>query len=325
MSGPLWHSQGRCEERDAERGLIKDICRKSCGICTPIYAGGGGSSVRDTGNSIQNKPSIVAAPAAAVDHTTTDKQAKPQEGIILSVKKPTHKLQQSTDPNLPPPPKLPEFSEKEIEMLKVDVMINKPMSVDPEYLQTQYAAGMVPDIIDATGSVVSSNTVCNPMDHGDAQLLSRIHLPSVSDKDLHLDSAGKPLRIFCGIYTMEANHNTNVKATRNTWAKKCDGFIAFSTVDDVSIPAVAILHEGKEAYDNMWQKSRSIWKYIYTHLRDKYDFFLLGGDDMFYIVENLRLYLGSVEITTLREEREGNMGFITVTLMYSWVLFWKYL
>lgn len=218
---------------------------------------------------------------------------------------PEHRLQQSTDPNLPPPPQLPEYSEKEIEMLRVDLMINKPMTVDPEYLQKQYRAGQVPDYVDGAGTVVAENNQCEPMDRGDAQLLSRIHVASSEERNLNVDADGKPLRIFCAIYTMESNHDTNVKATRNTWAKRCDGFIAFSTKDDPTIPAVAIMHEGKEAYDNMWQKSRSIWKYVHAHLRDQYDFFLLGGDDMFYIVENLRAYLGSEEITTLRKEREG--------------------
>lgn len=55
----------------------------------------------------------------------------------------------------------------------------------------------------------------------------------------------------------------------------------------------------------MWQKSRSIWKYINAHLVNEYDYFLLGGDDMFYIIENLRAYLGSDEITKLQMERNG--------------------
>ena len=104
---------------------------------------------------------------------------------------------------------------------------------------------------------------------------------------------------------MEQSHATNAKATRNTWAKKCDGFIAFSTVEDPSFPSVNILHEGDESYDNMWQKSRSIWKYIHAFLVDQYDFFLLGGDDMMYVVENLRAYLGSEEIIHSRAERNG--------------------
>ena len=62
---------------------------------------------------------------------------------------------------------------------------------------------------------------------------------------------------------------------------------------------------GEESYDNMWQKSRSIWKYIATHYLNSFDYFLLGGDDMFYIIENLRAYLNSQEIQTLRNERDG--------------------
>ena len=62
---------------------------------------------------------------------------------------------------------------------------------------------------------------------------------------------------------------------------------------------------GEESYDNMWQKSRSIWKYIATHYLDSFDYFLLGGDDMFYIIENLRAYLNSQEIQTLQNERNG--------------------
>ena len=41
--------------------------------------------------------------------------------------------------------------------------------------------------------------------------------------------------------------------------QQCTGFVAFSTVTDESIPSFHIEHEGEEAYDNMWQKSRSIW------------------------------------------------------------------
>ena len=49
-----------------------------------------------------------------------------------------------------------------------------------------------------------------------------------------------------------------------------------------------IKHEGPEDYENMWQKSRAIWKYINFHYRDDFDWFVLGGDDVFLIVENLR-------------------------------------
>ncbi|CAM9386478.1 unnamed protein product, partial [Ectocarpus fasciculatus] len=88
----------------------------------------------------------------------------------------------------------------------------------------------------------------------------------------------------------------SVKSTIETWGKRCDGFIAFSTVTDPEYSAYRIEHEGEESYNNMWQKSRAIWKHIGKHYAGEYDFFLLGGDDMWFVVENLRAYLGSAEI-----------------------------
>jgi len=102
-------------------------------------------------------------------------------------------------------------------------------------------------------------------------------------------------KILCSIYTYHKNHDTNVKATRETWASRCDGFIAFSDQNDAKIPTFKIDHQGDESYKNMWQKSRSIWKYVHHWYKDEFDWFLIGGDDMFIIVENLRKYLSSPE------------------------------
>ena len=185
----------------------------------------------------------------------------------------------------------------------IQQQLHGPMTVDPTLLHREYLEGNVPD--KPTGG-----DQCQLKGKPEGNMLSRIPVadmegPTHKAHGSYLDSNGKPLRIFCGIYTMEKNHGTNVEATRSTWAKRCDGFIAFSTVEDPKIPSVNILHEGDEAYDNMWQKSRSIWRYIHNHMADDYDFFLLGGDDMFYIIENLRAYLGSEEITRAREEQSG--------------------
>jgi glycoprotein-N-acetylgalactosamine 3-beta-galactosyltransferase len=79
---------------------------------------------------------------------------------------------------------------------------------------------------------------------------------------------------------------------------KCDGFLVASNVTDPSIDAVNIVHEGEEAYNNIYQKVRSIWSYVYDHYYESYDWFHIGGDDLFLIVENLRYYLESEEIRT---------------------------
>mmetsp|Transcript_3160 Transcript_3160/g.6616 ORF Transcript_3160/g.6616 Transcript_3160/m.6616 type:complete len:1023 (+) Transcript_3160:49-3117(+) len=102
-------------------------------------------------------------------------------------------------------------------------------------------------------------------------------------------------KIFCLVYTIEKNHHT-IPAIKETWGKKCDGFMVASTKTDRELGTVNIPHEGPEEYNNIWQKVRSMWSYVYDNYYEKYDWFHIGGDDLYLIVENLRLYLESEEI-----------------------------
>eukprot|EP00597_Dinobryon_sp_UTEXLB2267_P003148 CAMPEP_0170074866 /NCGR_PEP_ID=MMETSP0019_2-20121128/12111_1 /TAXON_ID=98059 /ORGANISM="Dinobryon sp., Strain UTEXLB2267" /LENGTH=284 /DNA_ID=CAMNT_0010285479 /DNA_START=836 /DNA_END=1687 /DNA_ORIENTATION=- len=111
---------------------------------------------------------------------------------------------------------------------------------------------------------------------------------------------------------MAAHHSTKVEALTSTWTTPqpgispgCTAFLAFSTETDLSLPSIYVPHLGEESYNNMWQKSRSIWKYIYKFYRNEFDWFLLGGDDMYYIMENLYAYLESPEIIEERNKGQG--------------------
>jgi len=193
--------------------------------------------------------------------------------------------------------------------------------VDPYVAQRQWHDGLLPDPM--VGAQQSVQCEMHRRPNGD--LLGNVHVDKANSLE-DLQKPGMP-RVFCGIYTMESKHANNVQATRETWAKKCTGFVAFSTADDPSIPgrpalpplsffaclltymfvfmfcvAMAIKHEGEESYNNMWQKSRSIWKHIARHYADEFDYFLMGGDDMFYLVENLIRYLGSEEIVAAQRD-----------------------
>jgi glycoprotein-N-acetylgalactosamine 3-beta-galactosyltransferase len=100
-------------------------------------------------------------------------------------------------------------------------------------------------------------------------------------------------KIMCLVYTMETAHANSIRAIRETWASGCDGFLAFSTRSDPRIPAISLPHDGPEDYNNMWQKVRSIWRFVGTHYAGDFDFFLMGGDDLFVLPQNLRNYLRS--------------------------------
>lgn len=71
-----------------------------------------------------------------------------------------------------------------------------------------------------------------------------------------------------------------------------------SNLTDTSVGAVNLPHEGPEEYNNIYQKVRSMWAYAYDNYYEKYDWFHIGGDDLFLLMENLKLYLESEEILT---------------------------
>ena len=107
-------------------------------------------------------------------------------------------------------------------------------------------------------------------------------------------TASVPPRILCMIYTMANAHHAQVRAIRETWAGGCDGFLAFSTESDPRIPAISLPHDGEESYNNMWQKVRSIWRFVGEHYANDFDFFFLGGDDLFVLPQNLRSYVATL-------------------------------
>jgi len=101
-------------------------------------------------------------------------------------------------------------------------------------------------------------------------------------------------KLLCITYTYKKNHDTNVKSILQTWGPKCDGHLVISDETDDSVNAINLPHNGKEAYNNIWQKIRSTWKYVHTYYREEFDWFVIGGDDMYIIVENLKFYLATL-------------------------------
>ncbi len=137
---------------------------------------------------------------------------------------------------------------------------------------------------------------CAKRDNDWRMMHKRVVVETGYDKTKN-ESGEKRDKIFCLVYTIEKFHD-RIPNILETWGPKCDGFMVGSTKTDPSIGAVNIPHEGPEEYNNIWQKVRSMWSYIYDNYYDKYDWFHIGGDDLFLIVENLKYYLESEEIRT---------------------------
>ena len=97
-------------------------------------------------------------------------------------------------------------------------------------------------------------------------------------------------RILCLMYTHPPMHAL-ARTAALTWGWQCDGFLAFSTENVPALGIVALSHPGPESYGNMWQKVRSIWRFVHERYAQDYDYFHLCGDDTYVVVNNLRHFL----------------------------------
>jgi len=147
-------------------------------------------------------------------------------------------------------------------------------------------------------SFTIDKNICNGKGDHYTMLTKRVFV----DMDAHKkaekeakESKKERVKIFCSVFTIESGHH-NIPMIRQTWGKKCDGFMVASNKTDTSLGTVDILHKGPETYNNIWQKVRSLWSYVYDNYYDQYDFFHIGGDDLYVLVENMRLYLESPEV-----------------------------
>ena len=281
---PQWAKEGRCTGEESEQ--LKHDCRLSCGHCHLVSLAVGANN----------------HPGGDV-HTDLEKHEVRGRGVAPPPPPPKKEGEAVTLP-LPSKKQVPHSPAGVKETLD-DLVARQEKHVSVTVAQEEWRSTQATE----GQQYRSKEQACPlPTTGPHVKLLNRITVSSSATANS--GDTNKAVRIFCGIYTYDRNHKTNVRATRDTWAKRCDGFLAFSTLSDPSIPAINILHEGPEEYDNMWQKSRSIWRYVYTHLVDEFDFFLLGGDDMFYMVENLRKYLASEEITERREDAQTSGLFL---------------
>ena len=127
------------------------------------------------------------------------------------------------------------------------------------------------------------------------ELLTRqIRLAKASNTTTTRNSS-RPIRLLCVIYTHPPMHSL-ARVAALTYGRDCDGFLAFSTETIPELGFVHLHHTGPESYGNMYQKVRSIWAYVRKHYSQDYDYFHLGGDDMYVIVENMRQFLAGLPI-----------------------------
>ena len=186
---PDWKAEGKCSSDEAN---MRNICRVTCGFCTlasrtpPVHE-----------EPSKEEHSVITK--LHVDKVTSVKEEKDEKpAIVMEHNSPP--IQPIINHNTPPQPIVSDTNG-----------VVHTHVVHPYTAQEQYEKGLVPD----PPSTPTSACALNDRPHG--KLLAYMTLQPPAKKE------DNPPRIFCGIYTMEKNHKTNVQATKETWAKRCTG------------------------------------------------------------------------------------------------------
>jgi hypothetical protein len=136
------------------------------------------------------------------------------------------------------------------------------------------------------------------------EIVSRMCFASHMKENLHLlqqiefmrPHPSRRVRILCASFTHSGEYYKNVQKVKDTWGQKCDGYLAMGNHTDLQVPGIKLGFNGGESYNNLWQKTRAIVAYYHMHYLDDFDYLLIGGDDLYVVMENLRGYLTSDEI-----------------------------
>jgi hypothetical protein len=140
----------------------------------------------------------------------------------------------------------------------------------PGYIHDETALRKSPESFDTVDPMALKES-CLKRDNTYNMLKEKVYVDMEYDASMQGKEASRP-KIFCLVYTISSFHE-RIHNIRKTWGPKCDGFMVGSNLTDTALGTVNIVHDGPEEYNNIWQKVRSMWSYIYDNYYEKYDWF----------------------------------------------------
>ncbi|XP_070564631.1 glycoprotein-N-acetylgalactosamine 3-beta-galactosyltransferase 1-like [Ptychodera flava] len=120
----------------------------------------------------------------------------------------------------------------------------------------------------------------------------RPQIPKANLRPTH----NKPVRILCFI-PMSPNNDERLTAVRDTWGKRCDKMLFFSSETNRNQTVIGL--NVTEGYDFLWGKVKAAFEYVYEHHINDADWFLKADDDTYVVLENLRNMLEREDMTQL--------------------------
>ncbi|CAG5135641.1 unnamed protein product [Candidula unifasciata] len=123
-----------------------------------------------------------------------------------------------------------------------------------------------------------------------------------TDSDLNLladdhiaREMSQKVRVLIWVMTSPSSLKIKAQAIKETWGKRCNIIIYFSSKTDPTFPTVGI--DVPEGRDHLTGKTMAAFRYIYENHFHEADWFMKADDDTYVIVENLRYFLSKKDKT----------------------------
>ena len=97
------------------------------------------------------------------------------------------------------------------------------------------------------------------------------------------------VRVLIWVMTSPKTLNTRAIYVKNSWGKRVDNLLFFSSESDPYIPTIGL--NISEGYSHLTAKSMHGFRYVYQHHFQDADWFMKVDDDTYVIMENLRYFL----------------------------------
>ncbi|KAH8418775.1 hypothetical protein KR222_002162 [Zaprionus bogoriensis] len=99
----------------------------------------------------------------------------------------------------------------------------------------------------------------------------------------------REVRILCLVLTHPHQYEKVVRSIRQTWGRRCNKLIVFSSRRQASVPGVhTVALNISEGYNLLWGKTKAAFRHVYKHHLHEADWFFKADDDTYAIIDNMR-------------------------------------
>lgn len=85
------------------------------------------------------------------------------------------------------------------------------------------------------------------------------------------------VKVLCMVMTYPDNHQTKAIHVKETWGRQCNKLLFMSSELDENLDVVILPVE--DSRKELWNKTKSAFKYLYENHIDEFDWFLKADDD----------------------------------------------